>query len=508
MTAIAPPPLPDLDALAVGSAWVAGRAGLDAELPKLRAHADRETPRLAERAARLASPRASVATVVALLRTILRFCWFAVLSLAGEGGARGRARSRGAAGRAQQLVSAGGPAYVKVGQSIATAQGILPDEWVEAFAWCRDEVPPMPAGTAEQAVQAALGQPLGTLFASFDPVPRAAASIAQVHHAQLHDGTQVVVKVQRLGLREQFSSDIRVMALLTAAADRWSKRARMTNVREILPVFAELVLGELDFRLEALNMVHIALANEDAQLGFVRVPRPIPGMVTASVLVMERVPGVPYTVAKAAYGDAVDGGRLLRLAAEGVLEHALMYGVFHGDLHSGNVLVTENGDISLVDFGITGRITARERALLVRLLVASMQQDSRAQIQTMAEYGALPPEVDLEGAVRELERYNAALFEFADSTFEDLDFTLIARQLRAAIGFLVKVGFKTPKELALFSRNLLYLNGFAAALAPGRHMYGELEALLAHMMGKYPVELTAIMLSALVSPAPDQPTTS
>ncbi len=87
----------------------------------------------------------------------------------------------------------------------------------------------------------------------------------------------------------------------------------------------------------------------------------------------------------------MDGGRLLRLAAGGVLEHALMYGVFHGDLHSGNVLVTESGDISLVDFGVTGRITARERALLVRLLVASMQQDCRAQVLAAAEFGALPP---------------------------------------------------------------------------------------------------------------------
>jgi ubiquinone biosynthesis protein len=505
MTAMAPPPLPDLDALAVDSAWMAGRVGLDEELLRLRAHADRQTPRVAAAAARLASPRASVATLLALLRTLFRFCWFAIVSLAGEGMARRRHRaSRGTVWRAQQLVAAGGPAYVKVGQSIATAQGLLPEEWVEAFAWCRDEVPPMPPGSAEQAVAAALGAPLATLFASFDPVPKAAASIAQVHYARLHDGTEVVVKVQRPGLRKQFTSDIRVMALLTAAADRVSRQARMSNVREILPVFAELVLSELDFRLEALNMVHVGVASEDAHLGFVRVPRPIPGMITASVLVMERVPGVPYTAAKATYGDAVDGGRLLRLAAEGVLEHALMYGVFHGDLHSGNVLVTENGDISLVDFGITGRITARERALLVRLLLASMQRDCRAQIATMAEYGALPADVDLDGAVAELERYNAVLFEFTDSTFEHLDFTLITRQLRAAIGFLVKIGFKTPKELALFSRNLLYLNGFAAALAPDQHMFGELDALLTHMMSKYPVELTAIMLGALTTQAPDQ----
>src|SRR5258706_5449125 len=126
------------------------------------------------------------------LRALLGFCALAIVSIVSEGVAGGRGRKpRDPVWRAQQRVAGGGPAYVKVGQSIATAQGILPEEWVEAFAWCRDEVPPMPAGLAEQAVQNALGLPLGTLFASFDPVPQAAASIAPVHHARLHDGTQV-----------------------------------------------------------------------------------------------------------------------------------------------------------------------------------------------------------------------------------------------------------------------------------------------------------------------------
>ncbi|MBA3745406.1 AarF/ABC1/UbiB kinase family protein, partial [Sporichthya sp.] len=253
---------------------------------------------------------------------------------------------------AQQLVHAGGPAYVKVGQSIATAQGLLPDEWVAAFAWCRDEVPPMAPGEAAVAVAASLGRPLSEVFASFDPEPRAAASIAQVHDAVLLDGTEVVVKVQRPGLRRRFGADFRVMAVLAAGTTKVSRSARMSNATEILPLAAELVLTELDFRLEARNMIHVAAAGEAAGTGFVRVPRPIPGLITSDVLVMERVPGVPYTSARERYGDAVDGGKLLRLAAAGVLEHALIYGVFHGDLHSGNVLVTEEGSISLVDYGV------------------------------------------------------------------------------------------------------------------------------------------------------------
>lgn len=490
----APPPLPDLDELARGSAWMKARDGLAEELASLRVHAERTVPRIRRQAESLARPQLSGPTILAVLRTFLRFCFFAVLGLFDAG----RGRSSAGVRRAQQLVAAGGPAYVKVGQSIATANGLLPDEWVAAFAWCRDEVPAMPSGAAERAVQASLGRPIGSVFRSFDPVPRAAASIAQVHEAVLLDGTEVVVKVQRPGLRKRFGSDFRVMSVLAAGAERVSASARMSNGKEVLPLAAELVLAELDFRLEALNMIHIAVAGEDAGTGFVRVPQPIPGLVTAEVLVMERVPGVPYTAARERYGDSVDGAALLRLAAAGVLEHALIYGVFHGDLHSGNVLITESGTISLVDYGVCGRIDARERALLVRLLVASMRQDSRGQILAAAEMGALPAGVDLEAAIAELDKYQSLVTEFTDASFDTLDLTLITRQMRAVLASLLKFGFKAPKELVLFSRNLLYLNGFAAALAPEANMLRELEALLAHMTGKYPRELTTILLGAIV----------
>jgi ubiquinone biosynthesis protein len=242
------------------------------------------------------------------------------------------------------------------------------------------------------------------------------------------------------------------------------------------------------------------VASERAGTGFVRVPRPIPGLVTTEVLVMERVPGVPYTSARQRYGDAVDGAALLRLAASGVIEHALVYGVFHGDLHSGNVLITETGTISLVDYGVCGRIDARQRALLVRLLVAAMQQDSRGQVLAAAEMGALPENIDIEAAVAELEKYQPLVNEFTDATFDSLDLTLITRQMRALIASLLKFGFKAPKELVLFSRNLLYLNGFAASLAPEANMLRELEAVLAYMTGKYPQELTTILLGAFVKP--------
>lgn len=247
------PPLPDLDALARDSAWVAALPGLDAELERLSRHATRAWPRVLDQAAALAKPRLGPATLLALLHTLLRFLAFTLFGAAGTArewvarrlrrrGTRPAVQSSAAVRRAQKLVHAGGPAYVKVGQSIATAEGLLPEEWVRAFAWCRDEVPPVPPGVAAKAIEASLGKPISELFASFDPIPRAAASIAQVHDAVLHDGTEVVVKVQRPGLQARFGADLRVMSVLSAAICRFSPQARMSNPREVLPVAAQLVL--------------------------------------------------------------------------------------------------------------------------------------------------------------------------------------------------------------------------------------------------------------------------
>lgn len=501
MSGLHPPPLPTIGDLAARSTWIRGVPGLAEETIRLAEQVESTRGRAASQAATLATPRLSGATVAALVRTMARFLWLIVLGAVGTVTARWRKGSSGrpssAVRRAESMVRAGGPAYVKVGQCVSTAKGVLPDEWVDAFAWCRDEVPPMPAAAVRDAIAAGLGRPAEELFAWFDPKPCAAASIAQAHYARLRDGTEVVVKVQRPGLRERFESDLRVMALLCAAADRFSRQARIANAPGVLATFTQIILGELDFRAEAVNMVHVGLATEDAGLDYVRVPRPVPGMVSPTVLVMERMPGVPYTAARGTFGDVIDGEKLVRLAARGVLEHALVYGVFHGDLHAGNVLLTETGQISLVDFGITGRVTARERALLVRLLIAVVQRDYRAQVAAATEFGSLPPGFDVDAVVADMERYSTMFMDFADASLDQLDFGAITGQVAGAIRTLAEYRFQAPKELVLFSKNLLYLNGFAAALAPSLNMMSELEPLLGYFTTKYPTEITRILLGAV-----------
>jgi ubiquinone biosynthesis protein len=483
--ASSPPPLPDLRALVAVSPWVAERPWLreeaaiwQRELPAVRARLERE-------AALIARPRVWLDTVATLASTGWRMASTAspldiLTAAAGAFGLpAGPARSAGV-GEVEQLVRAGGPAYVKLGQFIASADGLLPPEWVSAFGWCRDRVPPEPGETALAVMERELGERFEDL-AGLEPEAFAAASIGQVHRARLADGTDVVVKVRRPDLRRRFKQDIEALALVAAAAHRLHPAVRVANLPGFVELFAQLSLQELDFRLEALNMVEMGASASDAGLGYVTFPRPIPGMVTERVLVMEAVPGVSYTEA-----EVTDGARLLELAIKGVLEGTLVYGRFHGDMHAGNVLVHGGDRFSLVDFGICGKLTAAERAGLVRFLLAFSAMDASRQLDALDAFGALPAGADRAVLDAELQAEIDAL------PSGGVTVAALGENLGSVLRILAAHGFQAPKELVLFFKNVLYLSGFTAAVAPDADLLAQIGPTLAYFMDKYGDDMLAM----------------
>ena len=500
--ASAVPPLPDMIDVLDRTKRVDEQPGLRDFARRWLAWGPGARQRVAAEAVQLARPSLRPSSVAAVGRTGAKLGRGARAAVPGI---RADVRSyragtlgKGAAVRhVQELVKAGGSTYIKLGQFIATAQGLLPDEWVEAFGWCRDTAMPLPPGMAEAQFESTFEVPLDRMFAEFDPVPLGAASIGQVHAAKLPDGTDVVVKIRRPGLREQFETDLRSMALAAAAAEKASKAARVANLSGFVELFAQLVLEEIDFRFEALNQVELALASEDAGHDAANFPRPIPYLTSEDVFVMTRVSGVRYTDALEAYPDKVDGERLLRLATTYVLEHTVAYGVFHGDLHAGNVLVNADGDFALIDFGIAGRLDAVQRAAVVRFVFGFARNDTRLQLLGLQGFGAIPPGADLDALATQLE-----------STLNEIDPSLLARDrdltvdglgqaLNAIIRTLASNGFTLPKELVLFFKNLLYLNGFAAALAPDTNLFAEIEPIFQYFVTRYPAELTAIVADVI-----------
>lgn len=495
-------PLPEISELIRWSEWIDGVPGLRTEADRLLRDLPARRAALVREARRLARPDVDAAMVAAIARTGLRITALTGADLVGarDGDTPRRSKPKTTLNernirRSQKLVRAGGPAWVKLGQFIATTQGLLPDEWVDAFAWCRDEVPALPPELIRNAIRKSFGQPVHDTFATFDDTPMAAASIAQVHRAELHDGSEVVVKVRRPGLRERFTRDIRAMSGAARVSERVSSIARTGNISGFVELFAQLVLEELDFRIEAANMLELGITAEHAHADFVRFPRPIPGMVRERVLVMERLPGSAYTSTDL---SEVDRERVLRLAIQGVLEHTLVYGVFHGDLHAGNVLLDETGMISLVDFGIVGRLDQQQRAALVRFLVGFAQNDIMSELEAMVEFGAIPPGADLAELTREIE---------SEIDPENLPENADAAQLADAVGTLIRLvahrGFRLPKELVIFFKNLLYLNGFAAAVAPDANLLGQIDPVFAYFSDKYG---SAVDLFTQPIPVGDDPT--
>lgn len=491
------PPLPDpLDVLDRSTCFDE-HPGLADYARRWLAAAPRMRERVAIEALELATPSLRPASIAAAARTVGRGARAAGPSLAAE--AARRVLRTGPGDQAewmrgmQEVVKAGGPTFVKLGQFIATAEGLLPDEWVQSFGWCRDSVSPMAPGLAEVRFEETFDAPVEALLGSFDPEPMGAASIGQVHGATLPDGREVVVKIRRPGLRERFVSDLRAMALAAATAERASEAARTANLSGFVELFAQLVLEEVDFRFEAVSMVELHLAAMDAGQDYLGGPLPIPHLVAEDILVMERVPGVPYDKALEAYPDAVDGERLMRLAITGVLEHTIAYGVFHGDLHAGNVLISPAGDFNVIDYGITGRLDAAQRGALVRFLVGFARNDTMLQLRGLQAFGAIPLDADLKELARELEDQLNAIDPALLTREVEVSVDMLASLLGTVIRVLAENGFQLPKELILFFKNLLYLNGFASALAPDMNLLSEIEPIFMFFVGKYPDQLAQIL---------------
>jgi ubiquinone biosynthesis protein len=203
---------------------------------------------------------------------------------------------------------------------------------------------------------------------------------------------------------------------------------------------------------------------------------------------MEAVPGVPFTDAATTFD--LDGDKLLELAIKGVLEGTLAYGRFHGDLHAGNVLIQEGDRFALVDFGICGRVDAAQRAALVRFMLAFAGMDARGQIQALSRFGAIPADADTDALADQLQR---ELDLIDPRSGHRLTFDQLGETLSAIMRILSSHRFRLPKDLVLFFKNLLYLSGFTASVAPDADLLSQIEPIMAHFMARYGDQLAAFM---------------
>lgn len=365
-----------------------------------------------------------------------------------------------------------GPAYVKLAQIIASGEGLFPDVLVKECALLRDRAPFEKWDAVREVIETELGGPLTSVFASFSEQPIAAASIAQVHAAVLHDGTEVVVKVQRPRARSQVRRDVAALAWLAPLMVGRLNVAALANPPALVAVFADTILEELDFTLEAASMMEVArVLKSGRHPGVVVVPRPHPSLVSERVLVMEHLHGVPLTSAHDVAAHVSDGASVIRTLAGTLLEGALIHGAFHGDLHPGNLMVLEDQSVALLDFGIVERFSDAERRAFLSLVLHGLTGNWRGQVEALQTLGAVPRDADVEllGAELGLDGPPPDPTTMAPAQFTE-EMQRLAKTLLAS-------GASLPRALMLWGKNLVLLDQSVAVLDPSWDLVVEIQSL-------------------------------
>jgi len=354
-----------------------------------------------------------------------------------------------------------GPTYVKLGQMVASTPGMFPEFLVEGMQGCLDEVRPISISEVRGVIHDELGGPPDEVFAAFDETPLASASIGQVHRATTPEGTEVVVKVQRPNITDLISTDLRILRSMARGAERTTKYARLMQPVAIVDDFTATLSSELSFMVEARSMEAVQAGLSDfPDAARIHIPAVDWRYTTARVLTMEYVDGTRLDDVNDLLAQGVDPADLLRAAVRSWMHGTLVHGVFHGDLHAGNLLVDKQGRATFLDFGICGRLTPSARESLFLALPALLGRDfaSLAAALFTAPDGTTPE--DLPAITADLER---ALVPVLDAPLGEVSY---AQAFVEVVRVGMRHGVLLPNDLILVFKQFFYVERFTRLLAP------------------------------------------
>ncbi len=398
------------------------------------------------------------------VRRLLVTAWVGMRALAGSLWARLRGRKQDTPVVLRTAFEDLGPTYIKLGQLIASSQGLFPERYCAEFRKCLDRVRPFDYSDVQRILRAELGRDPDQVFASIDREPLASASIAQVHAARLLDGQEVVIKVQRPKIAAIVEADLRVLRL-AARALALSPRGELANPVGIVEDFEANIREELDFRREAENMAEFNRIMVEHGQTQVVAPRVVPEFTTERVLVMERFFGHRVDDVEKLKAANVDGEEKLLAGMRAWFQCMVLHGFFHGDVHAGNLMALADGRIGFLDFGIVGRFPRERRVQVTDYLMAFASGDFRKLAEVMAAMGAVGGHVDLDALSKDLAAAYEPLLgsELAAIKYADL----IPAILRTA----VRHGMRMPRDFVLVTKQMLYFDRYAKLLAPRLNVF-------------------------------------
>ncbi|MGQ0616857.1 MAG: ABC1 kinase family protein [Acidimicrobiia bacterium] len=355
-----------------------------------------------------------------------------------------------------------GPTYVKLGQLISSSPGVFPPTLADACQRCLDEVPPFSAAAARKVVAADLGCRTEDVFASFEDVPLAAASIAQVHACVLADGRHAVVKLQRPRIARRMNTDLRIMYRLARVLMRF-ELGRVANATAVVEDLHQVTNQELNFALEAHRQTRFrngigAFGDND----YITVPEVYWDYCGPRTICMERMWGIPMDEFEALKARNIDGEMVLRRGVKVWMEAAMVHGPFHGDVHAGNLWVLDDGRACYLDFGIMGELDDQWKQILRDLQYTAMIDGDFTRVaRNWKDVGVVPESAGTDEDVGK--RIKVVLDPLLDMTVGEMR---IGDLLKQNFDLAKQLGAHLPKELVLISKQLLYFERYAKELAP------------------------------------------
>jgi predicted unusual protein kinase regulating ubiquinone biosynthesis (AarF/ABC1/UbiB family) len=351
-----------------------------------------------------------------------------------------------------------GPTFIKLGQLFSTRADLFPIEYVEELSKLQDRVPAFSYDQVKETIESDFAKPIDKLFSSFDPIPLAAASLGQVHRAKLYRGDDVVVKVQRPGLKQLFSIDL---AILRQIASYFQNHPQWGKNRDWIGIYDEccrILWEETDYLLEGRNADTFRrnFKGED----WVCVPRVYWKYASPKVLTLEYMPGIKISHHEAIEAAGLDRKLLARLGAKAYLQQILNGGFFHADPHPGNLAVSQDGSLIFYDFGMMGQIESNIREGLMDTLVGIAQKNSDKVVKSLIDLGALVPTGDMSSVRRSIQ---FMLDNFMDKPFEEQSVDAISEDL-----YEIAYGqpFRFPATFTFVMRAFSTLEGVGKGLDP------------------------------------------
>ncbi len=369
-----------------------------------------------------------------------------------------------------------GPIYVKFGQILSTRKDLLPDDIAEELAQLQDNVPPFPGSMAREMIESAYGCPLSAVFAEFDETPLASASVAQVHAARLHDGTEVVAKVLRPNVRKHIERDISLMKTIAKLAERYWQDGRRLRPCEVVTEFEKILYDELDLLREAANASQLRRNFEHSNELYV--PEVYWPHCRTNVMVMERISGIPISNIDALRDSGIDLKELSRRGVEIFFTQVFQHNFFHADMHPGNIFVSPEGYYIAVDFGIMGTLNPIDQRYLAENFLAFFRRDYKrvAELHVESEWVPKGTRVDeFESAIRTV---CEPIFE---KPLKEISFgNLLLHLFETARRFDMEI----QPQLVLLQKTLLNIEGLGRQLYPDLNLWETAKPFLERTMSE------------------------